>query len=83
LLTIHHLGVSQSDRIVWLMEELAPYRLVWYDRGRTGSRRRNTWRCTRPRRRGDQDGDLVLASQAQSSVREPATPAGGSVAPRR
>ena len=22
MITIHHLGVSQSDRIVWLMEEL-------------------------------------------------------------
>jgi glutathione S-transferase len=37
MLTIHHLGVSQSDRIVWLMEELAlPYRLEWYDRGPDG-----------------------------------------------
>jgi glutathione S-transferase len=34
MITIHHLGVSQSDRIVWLMEELAlPYELQWYDRG--------------------------------------------------
>jgi len=33
LITIHHLGVSQSDRIVWLMEELnLPYRLKWYNR---------------------------------------------------
>ena len=37
MLTIHHLGVSQSDRIVWLMEELGlPYRLKWYDRGADG-----------------------------------------------
>jgi len=37
MLTIHHLGVSQSDRIVWLMEELElPYRLEWYDRGADG-----------------------------------------------
>ena len=34
MITIHHLGVSQSDRIVWLMEELdLPYELQWYDRG--------------------------------------------------
>jgi glutathione S-transferase len=34
MITIHHLGVSQSDRIVWLMEELnLPYKLKWYDRG--------------------------------------------------
>jgi glutathione S-transferase len=37
MLIIHHLGVSQSDRIVWLMEELAlPYRLKWYSRGPDG-----------------------------------------------
>ncbi|MEZ5570889.1 MAG: glutathione S-transferase [Halioglobus sp.] len=34
MITIHHLGVSQSDRVVWLMEELElPYKLEWYDRG--------------------------------------------------
>jgi glutathione S-transferase len=34
MITIHHLGVSQSDRIVWLMEELEqPYVLQWYNRG--------------------------------------------------
>lgn len=33
MITIHHLGVSQSERIVWLMEELGlPYRLKWYQR---------------------------------------------------
>jgi glutathione S-transferase len=33
MLTVHHLGISQSDRIVWLCEELAiPYQLVRYDR---------------------------------------------------
>ena len=34
MITIHHLGVSQSDRVVWLMEELGlPYQLKWYTRG--------------------------------------------------
>lgn len=34
MITICHLGVSQSDRVVWLMEELGlPYQLEWYDRG--------------------------------------------------
>jgi glutathione S-transferase len=34
MITIHHLGVSQSDRVVWLMEELEqPYELQWYNRG--------------------------------------------------
>ncbi|WP_156678772.1 glutathione S-transferase family protein [Sphingomonas profundi] len=33
MLTVHHLGISQSDRIVWLCEELEiPYDLVRYDR---------------------------------------------------
>ena len=33
MITIHHLGMSQSDRIVWLMEELElPYDLKWYRR---------------------------------------------------
>jgi glutathione S-transferase len=33
MLTVHHLGISQSDRIVWLCEELAiPYRLIRYQR---------------------------------------------------
>jgi glutathione S-transferase len=33
MITIHHLGVSQSERVVWLCEELAvPYALSRYDR---------------------------------------------------
>ncbi len=33
ILTIHHLGHSQSERIVWLCEELGiPYELVRYER---------------------------------------------------
>ncbi len=33
MLTIHHLGHSQSERIVWLCEELGvPYELVQYKR---------------------------------------------------
>ncbi len=33
MLTVHHLGISQSDRIVWLCEELEiPYEMVKYDR---------------------------------------------------
>jgi glutathione S-transferase len=33
MLTVHHLGVSQSERIVWLCEELGiPYDLKLYDR---------------------------------------------------
>jgi glutathione S-transferase len=33
MLTVHHLGISQSDRIVWLCEELdVPYEMKKYDR---------------------------------------------------
>lgn len=33
MLTVHHLGISQSERIVWLCEELEiPYELKIYDR---------------------------------------------------
>lgn len=33
MLTVHHLGISQSDRIVWLCEELdIPYALKRYER---------------------------------------------------
>ena len=33
MLKIHHLGHSQSERIVWLCEELAlPYEIVYYTR---------------------------------------------------
>lgn len=38
MLTIHHLAVSQSERIVWLCEELAiPYRLTRYEREPNGA----------------------------------------------
>jgi glutathione S-transferase len=37
MLTVHHLGISQSDRIVWLCEELkVPYEMVKYDRAPNG-----------------------------------------------
>ena len=36
MITVHHLGVSQSERIVWLCEELGiPYTLKRYDRDAT------------------------------------------------
>jgi glutathione S-transferase len=37
MLILHHLGMSQSDRVVWLFEELGvPYQLRWYNRGADG-----------------------------------------------
>jgi hypothetical protein len=36
MITVHHLGVSQSERVVWLCEELEiPYALHRYDRDPT------------------------------------------------
>jgi glutathione S-transferase len=38
MLTVHHLGVSQSERIVWLCEELElPYELKLYKRSELGA----------------------------------------------
>jgi glutathione S-transferase len=38
VVTVHHLGVSQSERIVWLCEELGiPYELKTYPRESTGA----------------------------------------------
>jgi glutathione S-transferase len=38
VITIHHLSVSRSERIVWLMEELGlPYVLEWHQRERNGA----------------------------------------------
>ena len=38
MLTVHHLGESQSERIVWLCEELGlDYRFIRYDREATGA----------------------------------------------
>lgn len=37
MITVYHLGASQSERIVWLLEELGlPYALEWFDRGPDG-----------------------------------------------
>ena len=33
MLTVHHLNESRSQRILWLLEELAvPYEIAWYER---------------------------------------------------
>jgi glutathione S-transferase len=66
MLTIHHLGISQSDRVVWLMEELGlPYDLKWYDRGPDGLMPPEYVKlhpaATAP---VVQDGDRVLAESA-------------------
>lgn len=63
MITIHHLGVSQSDRIVWLMEELdLPYKLQWWDRGEDFLAP-DGFRALHPAGTAPiiEDGDLVLA----------------------
>ena len=66
MITIYHLGVSQSDRIVWLMEELAlPYQLEWYDRGENGLAPAE-YLALHPAATAPviRDGDLVLCESA-------------------
>jgi glutathione S-transferase len=66
MITIYHLGVSQSDRIVWLMEELdLPYRLEWFDRG-ADMMAPPPYRALHPMGTAPtiRDGDLVLGEAA-------------------
>ncbi|AYJ85177.1 glutathione S-transferase family protein (plasmid) [Sphingomonas paeninsulae] len=67
MLTVHHLGVSQSDRIVWLCEELAiPYNLVLYDRDPKSGMAPADYRALHPFGTAPviTDGTLVLGESA-------------------
>lgn len=62
-LTVHHLGISQSERIVWLCEELGlDYALVRYDREPSGMAP-PAYRALHPMGIAPivTDGDVVLA----------------------
>lgn len=64
MLTVHHLGVSQSERIVWLCEELGiPYELKRYDRDPASGLAPAAYRELHPMGVAPvvSDGDLVLA----------------------
>jgi glutathione S-transferase len=64
MLTIHHLGVSQSDRIVWLCEELGlTYELKRYDRDPTTRLAPAAYKALHPMGTAPviQDGDLTLS----------------------
>ena len=66
MITIYHLGVSQSDRVVWLMEELGlPYKLEWFDRGSDGMAPPE-YRALHPAGTAPiiKDGDTVLGESA-------------------
>jgi len=63
MLVVHHLGISQSDRIVWLCEELAiPYELRKYDRDPVTRLAPAEYKALHPCETAPviTDGDLVL-----------------------
>jgi glutathione S-transferase len=63
MLTVHHLGISQSDRIVWLCEELEiPYELKKYDRDPVTRLAPAEYKALHPCETAPviTDGDLVL-----------------------
>jgi glutathione S-transferase len=67
MLTVHHLGKSQSERIVWLCEELGiPYELRRYDRDPVTILAPAEYRALHPIGAAPviTDGDLVLAESA-------------------
>jgi glutathione S-transferase len=64
MLTVHHLGISQSDRIVWLCEELGiSYDLVKYDRDPVTRLAPAAYKALHPSQTAPviTDGDVVLA----------------------
>jgi glutathione S-transferase len=64
MLKVHHLGISQSDRIVWLCEELGiPYDLVKYDRDPVTRLAPAAYKALHPSETAPviTDGDVVLA----------------------
>lgn len=66
-LTVHHLGRSQSERIVWLCEELeVPYRLVRYERDAATRLSPPALKAMHPLGAAPliQDGPLLLAESA-------------------
>lgn len=64
MLTVHHLGISQSERIVWLCEELGiPYELKRYDRDATTRLAPAAYKALHPMGTAPivTDGSVVLA----------------------
>jgi glutathione S-transferase len=64
MITVHHLGISQSERIVWLCEELEiPYALLRYDRDPATKLAPAAYRALHPMGIAPviTDGDTVLA----------------------
>lgn len=64
MLTVHHLGISQSERIVWLCEELdLDYELVRYNRRADNRMAPDAYKALHPMEIAPiiTDGDLTLA----------------------
>ena len=64
MLTVHHLGISQSERIVWLSEELGiPYALKRYDRRADNNFAPDEYKALHPAQTAPiiTDGALALA----------------------
>ena len=74
MLTVHHLGKSQSERIVWLCEELGiPYTLRRYDRDATGMapagyKKLHPMGIAPVITDGEAVGDVVVDAQSQDKV---------------
>lgn len=67
MLKVHHLGVSQSDKVVWLCEELGlDYELVFYDRDPVTRLAPAAYKALHPAGTAPiiQDGDVTLAESA-------------------
>jgi glutathione S-transferase len=67
ILTVHHLSLSQSDRVVWLCEELGiPYELKRYDRNPQTRLAPDEYRALTPFGTAPviTDGDMVLGESA-------------------
>jgi glutathione S-transferase len=64
MLIVHHLGISQSDRVLWLCEELGlPYEMRKYDRDPVTRLAPDAYKALHPAGTAPviQDGELVLA----------------------
>ena len=64
MLTVHHLGISQSERIVWLCEELGiPFELKRYDRRADNMMAPDEYKALHPAQTAPviTDGALALA----------------------
>ena len=71
MLTVHHLGISQSERIVWLCEELGlNYELKRYERRADNRLAPDEYKALHPMGIAPviTDGDLVLGESGASAI---------------